>query len=229
MAWIRDASPELVVCIPHQNTVSFDWAIRYASLSLPSHRVVSESTAAIDLARERTIKRALDLNPDWLMFLDSDVYPPKNAYDRLRSHELDVISAVYHVQKGIVHPAMWNLDEDGMLSGVAQYESNMIVEADAIGLGCCLVHSRVFDDIDPPYVRWTQGYEEHEWDMSDIQEDVGIGEDFYFCHKVKEAGYHIYVDTSVECIHEKRGAMFKQRFLPFSDTDVNDENVETFQ
>lgn len=228
MAWITESSPELVICIPHLNTVSFDWTIRFSSLQLPNHRIVSESTAAIDLARERAIKNALSVDPEWLMFIDTDVYPPKDVYKRLRQHELDVVSAVYHVQKGVIHPAMWNLDNEGMLSGVIQYENDAIVEADAIGLGCCLINSRVFEDIEPPYVRWTQGYEEHEWDKSDIQEDVGIGEDFYLCHKIKNAGYHIYVDTSIECIHEKSGALYKQQFFPFSETDVNNENTRTF-
>jgi len=61
----------------------------------------------------------------------------------------------------------------------------------------------VFDAVEKPWFRWTRGYEEHPWDLRHEGERPGISEDFDFCYKVKQAGYDVYMDTTVECIHEK--------------------------
>lgn len=203
MSWQKQQNdPDLAVVVPNTGTVSFDWCTKFSSLRLPEHVVSSKQTAALDLAREQTIEMAMEVDPEWVLFLDSDVFPPKDIFFQLRQHDLDVISGVYYVKKDPPHPAMWRLDKEDTLSPVYQFKEDLIVEVDAVGLGCTLVNKRVFEDIDRPWFRWTEGYEDHPWDMRSVGGQQGIGEDFYFCHKAKEAGYNIYVDTSIMCLHE---------------------------
>ncbi len=214
--------PDLAIVVPHTNSVSMRWAIRFATLDLPSHHVVARSTAALDLARERTVEDALSAGVDWLLFLDSDVIPPEDVFPLLRRHDRRVVSGVYYVPgvDSVVYPAVWRLDDGGELKPVevdddgrilsetgevlATPDASGLVTVDAIGLGCALVHRSVFEAVDRPWFRWTKGYESHPWDLSHEGEVPGISEDFYFCHKVGQAGFDVHLDTSVQCAHEKR-------------------------
>lgn len=197
------------------------WAIRLATLEMPPHHIVTKSTGALDLAREQTVEDALQTDPEWIFFVDSDVLPPVDAFQRLRRHDEPVVSGLYYMDGEQVHPAFWVLDEENSPSTVdiqdgavliAQPDGssrrvfpgpNGLVGADAVGMGCLLVHRSVFDDLDRPWFRWTKGYDDHPWDLRSSGGGPGISEDFFFCHKLSEAGYEIYVDTNVRCAHEK--------------------------
>lgn len=212
---------DIVIVVPHTGHVSMRWAVRLATLELPPHYIVTKSTGAIDLAREQTIEDALEHDPEWLLFLDSDVIPPLDVFQRLRRHGRDIVSGLYYVDGDFVHPAMWVLDENDSPSSVdfdgqgnmlygdthspskAPIGEDGLVSVDAIGLGCLLVHRRLIDDVERPWFRWTKGYDQHPWDLKHAGERFGVSEDFYFCHKVQEAGYDIHVDTTVQCAHEK--------------------------
>jgi len=218
---------DVAIVIPHTGTVSMRWAIRLATLDMPNHHIVSKSPAAVDLARELTVEDALAAGSEWLLFLDSDVVPPVDVFARLRRHDEPVVSALYYVDGEMPKPAVWLLDEendprtvgvtdDGKLIAdndgdpkILEPDADGLFRVDTIGLGCALVHASVFEEIDRPWFRWTKGYEEHPWDLRHKSETMGIGErkgiseDFYFCHKLAEAGYDVHLDTSITCAHEK--------------------------
>jgi GT2 family glycosyltransferase len=180
------------------------WAIRLSELQLPPYTIVAKSTAAIDLAREKALEDALTTDPEWVLFLDSDVIPPIPAYHQLRNRGVDIVSGQYYMDNPDgVHPAMWKLDENGS-PAISGYDREGLINVDAVGMGCLLVNREVFESLEPPYFRWTRGFDDHPWDLQHQGERPGISEDFYFCHKALEAGYDIYVDTTVKCIHEKR-------------------------
>jgi hypothetical protein len=196
-------SPQLALVIPHTGNVSMRWAVRLAELDAPPHHIVTKSTAAVDLARELAVEDALDVDPEWLLFLDSDVIPPRDVFSRLRQRDVDVISGLYYVDTPErPHPAMWRLDEQKSPSPVPASREG-VFNVDAVGLGCLLIRSEVLRDIERPWFRWTRGYDDHPWDLRHQGERPGISEDFYFCHKLVDSGYDIYMDTTVTCLHEK--------------------------
>jgi len=203
----------LAVVVPSQGKVSFNWASRLATLDLPNFVVMSRQTAAIDLARQQAVEEALESGVKWILMLDSDVIPPRDVFIKLKSHNLDVVSALYHAKKEGTHPAMWRLDESKELTPVEDYTDNSIIDVDGIGLGCTLVKRRVFETVEPPWFKWTQGYENHPWDHSGRDGPQGVGEDFYFCEKVKHSGFNIYVDTSMKCHHEAKGAVTEDGYI----------------
>lgn len=212
MAWADDTqNVDLAVLLPHEGSVSTEWAVNFASLNLPPHLVISESVAAIDLAREMAVEKALDAEVEWIFMIDSDVHVPKDGMLKLYQNGLDIVSGVYMAKKPDPHPAMWRTVDEGGLAPISDWPPGQLVEADAVGLGCCLINADVFRELDKPWFRWTQGYEEHEWDRGEEQ-SRGIGEDFFFCHKAQKRGFNIYVDTAVECQHEIEGTMDREGF-----------------
>jgi GT2 family glycosyltransferase len=101
-------------------------------------------------------------------------------------------------------------------------ESADIMEVDAIGAGCLLVRREVFERLAEQQERedarlvevmqHLEGYLAKE-DYDLLHEHVRVmdpwfefltdeGEDMYFCRKARAAGYKVYVDLSVKCIHQ---------------------------
>lgn len=195
-------TPDVAIVVPHTGTVTMRWAIRLVELDIPPFFIVAKSTASIDLAREKTVEDALAGDPEWFLFLDSDVIPPVDVFPRLQRHDEAVVSGLYYVDGDVPHPAVWVLDENDAPS-IADPGDDDLFTADAVGLGCLLVHRQVIDDVDRPWFRWTMGYENHPWDLTHQGERPGISEDFFFCHKVKQAGYDVHVDPTAKCLHEK--------------------------
>ena len=74
---------------------------------MPLHTIVSKSTAAIDLVREMTIENALETDPDYVIFMDSNVVPPRDVFGRLASHNVGVVSGLHYIDNPDgIHPAM---------------------------------------------------------------------------------------------------------------------------
>jgi len=198
-----DSSTDVAIAVPHTGSVSMRWAIRLSELQMPPHTIVAKRTAAIDLAREQTVEDALEADPEWILFMDSDVVPPANVFQQLTRHGQPIVSGLYYMDNPDgVHPAMWRLDEYDAPS-IMEKEREGLVNVDAVGFGCLLVHRDVLEDIDRPWFRWTKGYEDHPWDLQHLGEKPGVSEDFFFCHRAQQAGYDIYVDTTTRCIHGK--------------------------
>jgi hypothetical protein len=145
----------------------------------------------IDVARNKAVAAALRIGAKHIFFLDSDVHPPKDAIARLRGHGLQIVSALYARRQRPPRNQMLRKQgstlvpiEEGM------YPPGSLVECDAIGLGCLLVQTEVMRKIGAPWFQWTEGYL-----------IGGVSEDFAFSAKAKDAGFRIFVDTSIVCKH----------------------------
>lgn len=195
-AWeLQQAAPKMIVGIPHTGHVSVEWAENYKNLVHPPALRTYTKGQPIDVARNILVQKMQESNCDWLFFLDTDVICPADTIQRLLSHRLPIVSGLYYTRAQPINPAMWNdAGDKAHFVSINQFQIGSLVEAHVIGMGCCLIHKSVFDKLSKPYFKWTFGFENN-----------GISEDFYFCNKAREAGFHIYVDTSISCEHEFNG------------------------
>lgn len=192
-AWELDNRPVVHVCIPHCTNVTMAWALGFRQLQLPSNVISMTRGQPIDQARNVLVEQALKSNAEYVLFIDSDVVIPPMAIQRMISHNQDIVSGVYYVRHDPITPAVWmeSADLPGKYNPVTAMTENALIEVHAIGMGCCLIHRRVFDHLQKPYFKWT---------VSDDGES-GVSEDFHFCRIAREAGFHIYIDTGVQCEH----------------------------
>jgi len=219
MAWAR-RGPRVVIGVPHTGSVPVEWAVAAMALEKPPHTTfIFNRGAPIDVTRELIVDEFLQGPAEWLLFFDTDVIPPRDALMRLLSHNLPIVSALYyrrHAEPGRpLHPAMWRLIREGEEARcptcgearrlpvgrylpITEYPKGL-VEVDAVGLGFCLIHRRVFEVVERkcgrPFFLWTHGREKL------FNAPVGVSEDFFFTAKVREAGFKVLVDTTVVCGH----------------------------
>lgn len=198
---------EMAICIPYVGNVTMQWAITMKELLLPSHTYFFSKGTPIDVARETMVRGALNLDVDYIMFIDSDNIPEhRDAVLTLKEiaekRNLDIVSGLYWAKKADQNvPAAWKrvsdykylpivIEEDWLKSGA-------ILEVDVIGLGFCLIKRRVFDMLEEknpgkPFFKWGMGR----------KGEIEISEDFYFCERViQELNIHPYVACSVPVKH----------------------------
>jgi GT2 family glycosyltransferase len=152
----------------------------------------------------------------WLLWADSDTVFHPGAALRMMSYDLPVVCGGMYTKGVPPKPTIGNyigqVDEKHYyrFSGTARYTLEYFIET-------CGVKEVVRNDLlmeQPSDLRAVDGCGMH---FTLVRRDViealrpgpwfmqlgrtGAGEDFYFCRKVKEAGFQIYYDVSVQTGH----------------------------
>ncbi len=142
-------------------------------------------------SRNLIVEHALEIGYDYIMWVDSDMILPKETILKLMSHNKDIAAGVYSykllnntnaVAKRFVKDAE-DTYEDITLKEIR--ESERLIGIDAVGFGCVLTKVDIFRNIPKPWFVYSPE----------------MGEDVYFCRKAQEAGYKVYLDTSIKCGH----------------------------
>ena len=145
----------------------------------------------IDAIRNTLVMKAVHEECTHLVMMDTDQNYPPDTITKLLSHKKDVVA-------GAVHRRYPPFDLILYTGGVSTYThlpdetcySGDLVEVSATGCGCVLYSMNVFFDIEKPW-----------FETGVNQGGKVVGEDIGFCIKLKEAGYPIFVDTSIEIGH----------------------------
>lgn len=154
--------------------------------------------------------------PDWLLFLDSDMKHPVDCGLRLLAHRRPVVGALYFhrgshdplvFKKGEVHKdeygrdtLMWEFMHDEVYAYLAnaglpnrddafalRSTGNPLLECEAAGTGCMIIHRSVLEPMTPPWFEYRTG---------------ARSEDIDFCYRTRtELGLPVYVDMSTICGH----------------------------
>ena len=152
-----------------------------ANLKVSLHYIIGSEVA---MQRQQLVLQVLEENPTHILWLDADMNFPPHTLKQLLSHNKDVIACNYSTR---VEPHMpVAFVSDGDLENRLT-DKKGISSVFAVGLGCMLVNTNVIKNIDSPYfsVEWNDDYTNL------------VGEDIYFCKKIREAGYDILVDNEL--------------------------------
>lgn len=170
--------------------------------------------ATMCLANESLITRARNTlisyfyhNKDFthLLFLDGDIGIPFGTITKLLSHNKNIIG---------VPIALKGFDENGNKVynvGKLIEDCGDLCEVDRVGTGCLLISRKVVEDIikvSDKYKKFipSRGEGLTEIDHYDVfktgvfQEDY-LSEDFWFCMRMRSLGYSIYIDRSINAVH----------------------------
>lgn len=149
-----------------------------------------ESNGPIEKLRNNLVRNAKHNNCTHIIMMDVDQLYHPLTIPRLLSHKQPVVGALVHRRYPPFDPLMLK-GRVNEYETIDKFNDGDLVEVDATGTGCLLIDLRVFDAIPEPW-----------FEFVDNPSGIGIvGEDIWFCTKLKQAGYKIFVDTSVPAGH----------------------------
>lgn len=113
---------------------------------------------------------------DYLLMIDDDMVFPPDTLEKLLSYNKDIIGVDSH-PKGSDNKTYEPLGEDG--------------ECSKVGTGIILIKTEVFKNTPRPWFNFN---------TSELGNTIN-GEDWMFCLKAREAGFKVFVDTTLEIGH----------------------------
>jgi hypothetical protein len=147
-------------------------------------KVSNQRSSLIHLNRQQMVENSIKSGATHILFLDSDMTFPADAFNRLYAHNKPVVAASY-VQRAA--PTLSNtIRKDHKARLITSEDSTGLEEASSTGLGLCLFDAKVFEETPRP---WFDTY----W----MEEEKGftmIGEDVFLFRKLAHSGYPLYID-----------------------------------
>lgn len=155
---------------------------------------ISEYAENIATIRNHLVRQAMEADCTHLLMMDTDQTYPIDLIVRLFSHKKKVVHAKVHRGYEPFDPILMrgNKDDGYTLIDDKEWADGGLVEVDAIGSGCVLYDMDVFLDVEFPW-----------FENLPAKNDTRTGEDIGLCHKIRAAGYKIYVDCDVDVGHLK--------------------------
>ena len=205
---LKDEQPKnvIAICTPSANGLfSKNATLAHGGIGMPLNtsivRLIVEGKP-VDVARNELVELAKQHNARYLLFLDDDTLPPVHTVLRLlgllqknkkTGEQAMVASGIYYTKSIPPMPVILKKD---IPAGFEDWEWGDVFDVDYIGMGCCLINMQIFNELEKPYFKFYKG-------SPNPDEYQGtIGEDVWFCDKVAELGYKIWVDSYVQCEHE---------------------------
>ena len=179
--------PYIAIAIPSwYGLTSLEFALSFRRLLIPfDHFIINSVGMEISNARNKLVEQALDEGATHIFFLDDDILLPSNTLIFLYSARYPIVSGLYVSKKMKWCVFMKQNNEFVPLEKIPKHP----IVVDAVGLGCCLIESKVFEIVDKPWFKWEK------------RGDKTIGEDFYFFEKAEKYGFKPLVLPYVKCYH----------------------------
>lgn len=164
------------------------WALKNLELPPGSRHLWNWGRSTIAAKRNLIIRKFLDADAEWVLFVDSDQAPEPGTAMHLLEVGENIVSGLIFQRVPPHAPCSGQMDDDGQARPLEAISpaTKPVVEVDWTGCGCLLVRRSVFEALEPPWFEHTE---------------PGAGEDIYFCKKAREAGFTIYVDTRRDVPH----------------------------
>ena len=131
--------------------------------------------------RNYGIVQAINKKADYILFVDDDMVFGPGTLKKLISRNKDVIGVVYYFKRPELSPIIELLD--GM--------KNEPFECKGVGAGLLLVKTSVLMRMKRPWF---------DTKVNDIGMTV-LGDSYFFCDRVREAGFEVWCDPTIEVHH----------------------------
>ena len=188
-------NPRILIALPARENVKTKTAVALANcMAFTAGHGINVGISNVDTpfvswSRCELVAEARRIKATHIFYIDSDMVFQRDIILRLLSWDKDFVCVdasrrafpIMNVCKGL----------DGEL---IDHEKGLD-DLQEISLGntaCTLIDMKVFDNIAEPYFEVIFDHEKKQYK----------GEDYYFCQKLRDAGYKLYCDTTIRVGHE---------------------------
>lgn len=158
-------------------------------------------------ARNSTSAEALELAAtfaaqgqpiDGVVWVDDDVVTPINAFWRLATYNLDLVSGLYFQRSAPYLPVAGDFSKKtkSKIDFWWDYPPDVVAPAGGFGFGCCFTSIAVLKAVSE-----LEESREAGGPFSGLHSGISYGEDFLFCARARSAGFQPLVDTGIRCRH----------------------------
>ena len=160
----------------------------FITMEKPDFVYLRTSSGPVDEMRNSIVQQAIRSGCSHLVMMDTDQVYDTKTIPRLLSHKLPVVGCLVYRRYPPFDPIMLK-GSIGKYERITEWVPGELVEVDATGTGCLLFNMDVFRKMPEPWFSFrTVG-------------GAMVGEDIGFCYDLRQAGYRIFVDTSIPAGH----------------------------
>ena len=180
------------ILVPTKDTVYSHFSYSLSNLvklttqmGIETHLFFDASTILIN-QRESLIKQAIEVGSEWVLWLDSDMMFPPSVLMRLLAHNEDLVGCNY-MKRSYPFKTVAFTDTSDWENWIPIQYSNELVEAEAVGMGCVLMKTSLFKELQKPYFEYTYQPKTEDWG----------GEDFTLFKKFNKLGHTLKIDMNL--------------------------------
>jgi len=161
----------------------------------------------------------------WLLMIDSDERISLDAFKKLvnAAHDKDrpivsgLVFAAFFDNDDALRPVptIYAMDEEKGLQPIDAYPIDSVIEVDAVGTGCLLIHRSVLLDMQKQATE-NQG-KDWAWFVEGAINGTYFGEDLLFSKRLKSMGYKIHAHTGAILPHHKQFWVDERHHIPMRD------------
>jgi hypothetical protein len=185
-------STSVSILVPTRDTVYSHFSFSLCNLiktttqmGIDTHLFFDASTILIN-QRETLINQAIAMKSEWVLWLDSDMMFPATTLLRLLAHKQDIVACNY-MKRSFPFKSVAFTNTNDWESWVPLQSEDELVTVEAIGMGCVLMKTSIFQKLSKPYFEYTYQPKTKDWG----------GEDFTLFKKLNKLGYQVKVDTNL--------------------------------
>jgi hypothetical protein len=174
-------------------------------------------------SRNVVVKTFLETtDADWLLMIDSDERLSLDTWHKLidAAHDKDrpivsglVFAAFFDGEDSLRPvPTIYRMDPEKGLEAIDAYPIDKLIEVDATGTGCLLIHRSVLLDMQKQATP-NQG-KDWAWFVEGAIDGTYFGEDLLFSKRLKSMGYKIHAHTGAILPHHKQFWLDERHHIP---------------
>jgi len=174
-------------------------------------------------SRNVVVKTFLETtDADWLLMIDSDERLSLQTWHKLidSAHDKDrpivsglVFAAFFDGEDSLRPvPTIYRMDPEKGLEAIDAYPIDKLIEVDATGTGCLLIHRSVLLDMQKQATP-NQG-KDWAWFVEGAIDGTYFGEDLLFSKRLKSMGYKIFAHTGAILPHHKQFWLDERHHIP---------------
>ena len=174
-------------------------------------------------SRNVVVKTFLETtDADWLLMIDSDERLSLQTWHKLidSAHDKDrpivsglVFAAFFDGEDSLRPvPTIYRMDPEKGLEAIDAYPIDELIEVDATGTGCLLIHRSVLLDMQKQATP-NQG-KDWAWFVEGAIDGTYFGEDLLFSKRLKSMGYKIFAHTGAILPHHKQFWLDERHHIP---------------